>query len=33
MFEVVVTFYGENEDGNVVSSFNYIKNSFDFERR
>merc|ERR1719376_1390734 len=33
VFEMDVTFYGENEDGKVVSSFSYEKKSFELERR
>jgi len=31
VFEMDVTFYGENEDGDIVNSFNYEKNDFEFE--
>merc|ERR1719376_1694128 len=32
VFEMDVTFYGENEDGNVVSRFSYEQKSFELER-
>ena len=33
VFEMDVTFYGENEDGDIVNSFSYEKKDFDFETR